>query len=282
MGIKKVKPTTPGRRQATFDDFSDITKNKPEKNLIIIKKQKSGRNNQGKITVRHRGGGAKRYIRIIDFKRNKFDIPAKVASIEYDPNRGARIALLNYIDGEKRYIIAPVGLKVGDQIISSQKKQEMNSGNAMPIQYIPAGVAISCVELEPGQGAKLGRGGGNVLYLMGVEGKYAQIKMPSGEIRLIKKECMCMVGQVSNPDKRLIKLGSAGRKRRLGIRPTVRGSAMNPNDHPHGGGEGNQSIGMKHPKTPWSKPALGVKTRKKGKYSDKLIIQRRKKKRRKK
>jgi len=280
MGIKKVKPITPGRRQASFDDFSDITKKKPEKKLIIIKKKRSGRNAQGKITVRHRGGGAKRYIRVIDFKRDKFNIPARVASIEYDPNRGARIALLNYKDGEKRYIIAPAGLKVGSEIISSKKQTEIKKGNATALKYILAGVAVHNVELEPGRGAKIARGAGNTVYVMGVEGKYAQLKMPSGEIRLVKKDCLCTIGQVSNPDKRLIKLGSAGRKRHLGIRPTVRGKAMNPVDHPHGGGEGNQPIGLKHPKTKWGKPALGVKTRKKGKRSDKLIIRRRKKKRR--
>ncbi len=280
MGIKKIKPITPGLRQATFDDFSDITKTKPEKNLIVIKKRTGGRNAQGKITVRHRGGGAKRYIRIIDFKRDKFDIPAKVAAIEYDPNRGARLALLHYIDGEKRYIIAPVGLRVGEKVLSSQKKIEIKRGNTMPIKYIPAGIAVYNVELEPGRGGKIARGAGNSVQVMGVEGEFAQIKMPSGEIRLIKKECLATVGQASNPDKRLIKLGKAGRKRHLGIRPTVRGSAMNPVDHPHGGGEGNQPIGLKHPKTPWGKPALGVKTRKKGKASDKLIIQRRRKKRR--
>jgi len=280
MGIKRVKPTTPGRRQASFDDFSDITKKKPEKALIKIRKRSGGRNAQGRITVRHRGGGAKRYIRIIDLKRDKFDIPAKVASIEYDPNRGARIALLYYVDGEKRYIIAPANLKVGEEIISSKKQIEIKTGNAMPLQYIPAGIAVYNVELEPGKGGKIARGAGNVIYVMGVEGKYAQIKMPSGEIRLVKKECLCAIGQASNPDKRLIKLGKAGRKRHLGIRPTVRGTAMNPVDHPHGGGEGKQPIGLKHPKTPWGKPALGVKTRKKGKHSDKLIIKRRGKKRR--
>ena len=280
MGIKKVKPITPGRRQILFDDFSDITKKKPEKKLIKIKKRKGGRNVQGKITVRHRGGGAKRYIRIIDFKRGKYDIPAKVASIEYDPNRGARVALLNYADGEKRYIIAPSGLKVGDKIVSSKKQIGIEKGNAMPIKYIPAGMAVYNVELEPGRGGKIARGAGNTVYVMGVEDKYAQLKMPSGEIRLVKKECLCTIGQVSNPDKRLIKLGKAGRKRHMGVRPTVRGTAMNVVDHPHGGGEGKQSIGLKHPKTPWGKPALGVKTRKKGKRSDKLIMQRRKKKRR--
>ena len=280
MGIRTVKPTTPGRRQASFDDFSDITKKKPEKNLIKIKKRRGGRSKQGKITIRHRGGGAKRYIRVIDFKRDKFDVPAKVAAIEYDPNRGARLALLHYADGAKRYIIAPVGLKVGDKIISSKKQVEIKKGNAMLIKFIPAGIAVYNVELEPGQGAKLARGAGNSMYVMGVEGKFAQIKMPSGEIRLIKKECMCTVGQASNPDKRHIKLGKAGRTRHLGIKPTVRGKAMNPVDHPHGGGEGNQPIGLKGPKTKWGRPALGVKTRKKGKRSDRLIIKRRGKKRR--
>lgn len=278
MGIKKVKPTTPGRRGASFDDFLDITKKYPEKRLVIAKKRKGGRNNQGKITIRHRGGGAKRNIRIVDYKRNKFDVPATVASIEYDPNRGARIALLNYADGEKKYIVSPIGLEVGENIVSSQKKIEIKVGNAMPVKYIPAGVAIYNVELVPGWGGQIARGAGNEVSVMGVEGKYAQIKLPSGEIRLVKKECMCTIGQASNPDKRHIKLGSAGRKRHLGIRPTVRGSAMNPVDHPHGGGEGNQSIGLKHPKTPWGKPALGVKTRRKNRPSDKLILKKRKKK----
>jgi len=274
MGIKKVKPTTPGRRGATFDDFSDITKSRPEKNLIIIKKKTGGRNAQGKITVRHRGGGAKRYIRQIDFKRDKFGIPAKVASIEYDPNRGARIALLNYRDGAKRYIVAPIDLVVGEEVSSSKNQIEIKRGNAMPIKYIPAGVAVYNLELEPGRGGRIARGAGNSISVMGVEGKYAQVKIPSGEIRLVNKECLCTIGQVSNPDKRHIKLGMAGRKRHLGIRPTVRGKAMNPVDHPHGGGEGNQPIGLKHPKTPWGKPALGVKTRK-NRYSNKFIIKRR-------
>lgn len=228
--------------------------------------------------MRHRGGGAKRNIRIIDLKRDKFDIEATVASIEYDPNRGARIALLNYADGEKRYIIAPIEVAVGDKLMSSKKLIELKNGNAMPLEFIPAGMAVSCVELEPGGGAKIARGAGNLVYVMGVEGKFAQVKMPSSEIRLIKKTCMCTVGQASNPDKRHITLGSAGRKRHLGIRPTVRGTAMNPVDHPHGGGEGKQPIGMKHPKTPWGKPALGVKTRRKG-PSDKLIMKRRAKRR---
>lgn len=279
MGVKKVKPTTPGRRQAKFDDFSDITKTVSEKRLTVSKKRCSGRNNQGRITIRHRGGGAKRNIRVIDYKRDKFDVEARVASIEYDPNRGARIALLFYVDGDKRYIISPVGLKVDDRVISSDKKIEIKKGNAMPIEFIPAGISVYNIELEPRKGGKIARGAGNSVHVMGIEGKYAQIKMPSGEIRLVKKGCLCTVGQASNPDKRHIKLGSAGRKRHLGIRPTVRGKAMNPVDHPHGGGEGNQPIGLKHPKTPWGKPALGVKTRKLKKGSDKLIIQRRKKKR---
>jgi large subunit ribosomal protein L2 len=279
MAIKKVKPITGGRRQATFADFKDITKSKPEKSLITIKKKFSGRNSSGKITIRHRGGGSKRYIRSVDFKRDKFDIPAKISAIEYDPNRGARLALLVYADGEKRYIIAPVKNSVGDVIISSQKNVDIKPGNAMPIKYIPAGVPVNCIEMVPGEGAKMARGAGNVVTVMGTEGKYAQIKLPSGEIRQINKDCLCTVGQVSNPDKRHIKLGSAGRKRRMGIKPTVRGSAMNPNDHPHGGGEGNQPIGLKHPKTKWGKPAMGVKTRRR-KTSDKLIIKRRSKKRR--
>jgi large subunit ribosomal protein L2 len=276
MSIKKVKPTTPGRRQASFADFSDITKTEPEKKLILIKKKFGGRNSQGKITVRHRGGGSKRYIRIVDFKREKFDIPATIKSIEYDPNRGARIAMAQYADGEKRYVIAPVGMKAGDKIMSSKNLIAIERGNTMPIKHIPAGVAIFNVELEPGRGGKIARGAGNLVQVMGSEGNFVQIKMPSGEIRLIKKECLCTIGQSSNQDKRLIKLGMAGRTRHLGIRPTVRGTAMNPVDHPHGGGEGNQPIGLKHPKTPWGKPALGVKTRKRGKFSDKMIINRRK------
>ncbi|MCU0289825.1 MAG: 50S ribosomal protein L2 [Acidobacteria bacterium] len=278
MGIKKAKPTTPGRRQATFDDFADITTKKPEKNLVFIKKQFAGRNAQGKITVRHRGGGVKRYIRMVDYKRDKYNIPAKVASIEYDPNRGARIALLNYIDGEKRYIIAPVSLAVGNSVISSREQVEIKPGNTMPVKFIPSGVGVYNVELEPGFGGKIARSAGTLISIMGVEGNFAQLKMPSGEIRLVKKECLCTVGQTSNPDRRLIAIGSAGRKRRMGIRPTVRGSAMNPVDHPHGGGEGNQPIGLKHPKTPWGKPALGVKTRIRTKSSNRYIIQRRKRK----
>lgn len=279
MGIKKVKANTPGRREATFDDFKDITKSTPEKRLLIPKKKRGGRNSSGKITVRHQGGGAKRHIRLVDFKRNKHDIEAKVAGIEYDPNRGSRLALLHYADGEKRYIIAPAELKLGDKVMSSAKLIEIKVGNALPLQHIPAGMPVCCVELEPGQGAKIARSAGNIVYVMGVEGKYAQLKMPSGEIRQVKKECLATVGQASNPDHRHISLGKAGRSRHLGIRPTVRGTAMNPVDHPHGGGEGNQSIGLKHPKTIWGKPALGVKTRRKSR-SDRLIISRRSKRQR--
>lgn len=277
MAVKKVKPTTPGRRQMTFDDFKDITKTEPEKNLIIFRKQQAGRNSQGKITVRHRGGGARRFIRIVDFKRDKFDIPAKVASIEYDPSRGARLALLNYVDGEKRYIVAPIGMNVGDMVMSSQKEIGIKPGNAMPLQFIPSGIAVYNVELEPGQGGKIARGAGNSIQIMGVEGKFAQLRMPSKEVRLVKKECLCTIGQVSNPEKKNINYGKAGRMRYKGIRPTVRGTAMNPVDHPHGGGEGNQPIGLKHPKTPWGKPALGVRTRNKKKASSRLIIKRRSK-----
>ncbi len=274
MGIKKVKANTPGRREATFDDFKDVTRVVPEKRLIVIKKKRGGRNSQGKITVRHHGGGSKRYIRLVDFKRDKFNVEATVASIEYDPNRGSRLALLNYADGAKRYIVAPADLNVGDKIMSSKELIEIKTGNALPLQFIPAGMPVCCVELEPGQGAKIARGAGNIVYVMGIEGKYAQLKMPSGEIRQVKKECLCTVGRASNPDHRHVSLGKAGRSRHLGIRPTVRGTAMNPVDHPHGGGEGNQSIGLRHPKTLWGKPALGVKTRRK-RHSDRLIIKRR-------
>ena len=274
MGIKKVKANTPGRREATFDDFKDVTKSTPEKRLVMIRRRRGGRNSSGKIPVRHRGGGAKRYIRLVDFKRDKYDVAAVVATIEYDPNRGARLALLNYKDGAKRYIIAPADLNVGDEIMSSQKLIEIKTGNALPLEFIPAGMPVSCVELEPGQGAKIARGAGNVVYVMGIEGKYAQLKMPSGEIRQVKKGCLCTVGRASNPDHRHVSLGKAGRSRHLGIRPTVRGTAMNPVDHPHGGGEGKQPIGLRHPKTMWGKPALGVKTRRKH-HSDRLIIKRR-------
>ncbi|PIR93332.1 50S ribosomal protein L2 [Candidatus Falkowbacteria bacterium CG10_big_fil_rev_8_21_14_0_10_43_10] len=277
MGIKRVKPTTPGRRGATFDDFSDITVSKPFKRLTKSKRRTSGRNVQGKITIRHRGGGAKRNLRLIDFKQDKFDIPGRIDTIEYDPNRGARIALLCYNDGEKRYIVASDGLKTGDTVVSSQKKIEAKTGYRMPLKYIPIGMEVHNVELKKNAGAQLARGAGNLVKLMSVEGDRAQLKMPSGEIRLVSGDCSATIGKASNPDKRLIKLGKAGRSRYLGIRPTVRGKAMNPVDHPHGGGEGNQPIGLKAPKTPWGKKALGVKTRKKNRPSSRLIIQRRKK-----
>lgn len=275
MAIKKVKPTSPGRRSSTYEDFSDITAKNPERSLLIFRKQHAGRNAQGKITVRHQGGGVKRYIRIIDFKRDKFDIPGVVKTIEYDPNRGPRLALIQYRDGEKRYMIVPAGLAVGMEVISSKKLIEPKVGNAMPLEFIPIGLPIHNVELDPGQGARLARGAGNAVYLMSVEKKYAQVKLPSGEIRLIKKECLGTIGQVGNADRRHVTLGKAGRSRYLGVRPTVRGTAMNPNDHPHGGGEGNQPIGLRHPKTKWGKNAYGVKTRLGKKQSNKLIITRR-------
>lgn len=281
MGIKVYKPTTPGRRKTSVDDFSDITKRKPEKKLIKIKKKTGGRNISGKITVRHRGGGARQYYRLIDYKRDKFDIPATVEAVEYDPNRQARIALLKYQDGEKRYMIVPVDLKIGDQVMSSQKRIDIKVGNRMPLEVMPVGTMIYNIEISPGKGAQLVRSAGSTAKLMAIEGDYATIKMPSSEIRLIPKKSMATIGQVSHPEAMHIRLGKAGRVRHLGIRPTVRGKAMNPVDHPHGGGEGGSPIGLKGPKTPWGKPALGVKTRKESKYSDKFIIQRRKKKKRK-
>lgn len=277
MGIKVYKPITAGRRNSSVDDFSDITRNKPEKKLTAIKRRRGGRNFSGKITVRHKGGGAKKRYRLIDFRRDKYGIPARVASIEYDPNRSARIALLYYKDGEKRYIIAPNGLKIGDEVLSSRKNIEMKIGNAMPLEYIHSASFIHNIELVPEKGGEIARSAGLYAQLMGIEGKYAQLKLPSGEIRLVPKECLAVIGQISNADYRLIRWGKAGRKRHLGIRPTVRGKAMNPVDHPHGGGEGRSPIGLKHPKTPWGKPALGVKTRNRKKSSSKLIIQRRKK-----
>lgn len=275
MGVKRYKPTTPGRRISSVDTFEDVTKTKPEKKLTTNRKKFAGRT-KGKITVRHRGGGAKQRIRIVDFKRTKFDVPAKVAAIEYDPNRGARLALLHYADGAKAYMIAANGLKVGDTIISSQKKGEIQTGNRFPLQFIPAGMPIYNIELKPGKGGQIVRGAGTSAQLMAVDGSYATIKLPSGEVRMVPKTCMATIGQTSNPDRRLIRWGKAGRKRHRGWRPTVRGKAMNPVDHPHGGGEGGSPIGLKHPKTPTGKPALGVKTRRK-KASDKLIIKRRRK-----
>lgn len=275
MGVKRYKPTTPGRRLSSVDDFADVTKTSPEKKLTIKKKQHAGRT-KGKITVRHRGGGAKRRIRIVDYKRDKFDVPATVAAIEYDPNRGARLALLHYADGEKRYMVAAKDLKVGDVVVSSQTRGEIQTGNRFKLEDIPTGMTIYNIELKPGKGGQIVRGAGTAAQLMAVEGSYATIRLPSGEVRMVLKTCMATLGQTSNPDRRLIRWGKAGRTRHRGIRPTVRGKAMNPVDHPHGGGEGRNSIGLKQPKTPTGKPALGVKTRRK-KASNKLIIQRRKK-----
>mgnify|MGYP000981829378 CR=1 FL=1 len=274
MGIKKYNPYTPSRRQMTSSTFEEITKTTPEKSLVVSLKKHSGRNNQGKITVRHRGGGVRTKYRIIDFKRNKDGVPARVASIEYDPNRTANIALLHYADGEKAYILAPNGLKVGDKIMNGENA-EIRVGNALPLQFIPVGTTIHNIEMKPGKGGQLVRSAGTAAQLMAKEGKYATIKLPSGETRLIPITCRATIGQVGNLDHELINIGKAGRKRHMGIRPTVRGSVMNPNDHPHGGGEGKAPIGRPGPSTPWGKPALGFKTRKKNKPSNKLIIRRR-------
>ncbi len=274
MAIKKYNPTSPARRNMTVSTFEEITKSEPEKSLVEILKSKAGRNNYGKITVRHQGGGHKRQYRIIDFKRNKDDILATVASIEYDPNRSANIALLNYADGEKRYIIAPNGLKVGDTVISSEKA-DIKVGNTLPLGSIPTGTIIHNIELKAGKGGQLVRSAGNSAQLMAKEGNYAQVRLPSGEVRMIRVECKATIGQIGNLDHENIRLGSAGRKRHMGWRPTVRGSAMNPVDHPHGGGEGRSPIGRPGPVTPWGKPTLGYKTRDKKKASNKFIVKKR-------
>ena len=273
MGIKVYKPTTAGRRKSSVQTFDDVTAKKPTKRLTKAKKQMAGRSG-GKIAVRHRGGGNRRHVRVIDWKADKFEIPANVQTIEYDPNRGARIALVAYADGEKRYILAPNGLEVGMTIMNSKKKGDPKPGNRFPLELIPEGMSIYNVELQPGRGGQIVRGAGTNATLLAVEGELATIKLPSGEVRMVAKTCMASIGNVSNPDWRLIRWGKAGRTRHRGIRPTVRGKAMNPVDHPHGGGEGRNSIGLKRPKTPTGKPALGVKTRKK-KPSDKFIIRRR-------
>ncbi len=278
MGIRAYKPTTPGRRGMTVSDFAEITKSKPERSLLRPLHKRAGRNFRGKITVRRRGGGHKRRYRIIDFKRDKFDIPARVEAIEYDPNRSARIALLLYADGERRYIIAPLGLEVGDTVVSGPNV-EPRVGNALPIARIPQGTLIHNIELYPGRGGQLVRSAGTAAQIIAKEGKYAQVRLPSGEIRLILQQCMATVGQVSNPEHSLIKLGKAGRRRWLGGRPRVRGSAMTPRDHPHGGGEGRAPIGLPGPKTPWGKKALGKRTRH-NKRTDKYIVRRRTSKRR--
>jgi len=279
MPLKHYRPTTSGKRLATVDTFEDITKTSSEKSLRVIKKKTGGRNAQGRITVRHRGGGVKQYIRIIDYKQDRFDIPATVRAIEYDPNRSARIALVVFEDGVKRYLIAPQNLKVGDMILSSQGKLKPKLGNRMPLEHIPVGVSVYNIELSSGKGGQLVRSAGTLAQIMAIQGDYAHIKLPSGEVRLIRKGCMATVGEVSNPDRRHIRLGKAGRMRLLGIRPTVRGKVMNPVDHPHGGGEGRNPIGLKHPKTPWGKPALGVPTRR-NKRSNRFIVSARKRRKR--
>lgn len=276
MGIKSFKPTSPAVRHMTVSTFEEITKTKPEKSLTVALKKHSGRNNSGKITVRHRGGGSKRKYRIIDFKRTKDDIPATVSAIEYDPNRSANIALLVYADGEKRYILAPNNLTVGTKVFSGPTS-DIKPGNTLPIQNIPVGTLIHNIELKPGKGGQLVRSAGMSAQLMAKEGSYSQVRLPSGEVRMIRTECRATIGQVGNLDHENITIGKAGRKRHMGIRPTVRGSVMNPNDHPHGGGEGRTSVGMASPVTPWGKPALGYKTRKKNKASDKYIVKPRKK-----
>ncbi|MFC2052602.1 50S ribosomal protein L2 [Chloroflexota bacterium] len=273
MAIKVYRPTSPGRRGMTGATFEEITKDKPEKSLLLPLKKRAGRNSQGRITVRHRGGGAKRRLRIIDFRRDKAGVPGRVAAIEYDPNRSARIALIYYADGEKRYILAPVGVKV-DDIIKSGSDAEVRPGNALPLKLIPSGTLVHNVELRKGSGGQLVRSAGMVAQVVAKEGEYALVRLPSGEARRIRLDCMATIGQVGNVDNQGVKLGKAGRKRWLGWRPTVRGSAMSPRDHPHGGGEGRSPIGMPGPKTPWGKPALGYKTRK-PKASDRMIIKRR-------
>lgn len=275
MGIKKYTAYTPSRRNMTGSDFAEITKSTPEKSLIVSKKNTAGRNAQGKITVRHRGGGSRRKYRIIDFKRNSKDnIPAKVIAVEYDPNRTANIALICYADGAKSYILAPAGLEVGQTVMSGEHA-EARVGNCLPLALIPIGAEIHNIELYPGKGAQLARAAGMTAQLMAKEGKYATLRLPSGEMRMVPINCRATIGSVGNGDHSLINLGKAGRKRHMGIRPHVRGSVMNPNDHPHGGGEGRAPIGRPGPCTPWGKPALGLKTRKKNKHSNKLIVRRR-------
>lgn len=275
MGIKKYNPTSPARRQMTVSTFEEITTNEPEKSLTATLKKNAGRNSYGRITVRHRGGGERRLYRIIDFKRDKDGVAAKVTTIEYDPNRSANIALLVYSDGEKRYIIAPLGLQVGDSVVSGAEA-DIKIGNALPISNIPVGTTIHNIELNPGKGGQLVRAAGNGAQLMAKEGKYGQVRLPSGEVRLVRLECKATIGQIGNIEHENISYGKAGRTRHMGIRPTVRGSVMNPNDHPHGGGEGKAPVGRSGPVTPWGKPALGLKTRKKKNSNDKFIIKRRK------
>ena len=273
MAIKKYKPTTPGRRGMTVTDYSELSKVEPEKSLLAPLKNHSGRNSYGRITVRHRGGKQRRKYRIIDFKRNNFGVEGTVKTLEYDPNRSAHIALIEFVDGDKRYILAPVGLKVGDKVIAGPDA-DIKPGNALPLQNIPDGTVIHNIELYPGKGAQLVRSAGNSAQLMAKEGKYALVRLPSGELRNVPASCMATIGQVGNVDHENVNLGKVGRKRHMGIRPTVRGSVMNPCDHPHGGGEGKSPIGRPSPVTPWGKPTMGHKTRKKHKQSDKFIVKR--------
>ena len=273
MPIKKYKPTSPGRRQMTVLTFGELTTDKPERSLLEPNRKKAGRNNMGRISVRHQGGGQKRYYRVIDYKRNKDGIPAKVATLEYDPNRSANIALLHYADGEKRYILAPLGLSVGNTVLSGADV-DIKPGNTLPMRNIPTGTLLHNIELHPGRGGQMVRSAGGSAQLMAKEGDYAHVRMPSGEVRLVHLNCRATIGQVGNLDHENVSIGKAGRNRLLGIRPTVRGSAMNPVDHPHGGGEGRPPIG-RNPVTPWGKPALGAKTRHKKKASDKMIVKRR-------
>lgn len=275
MAVKKYKPVTPGQRGMTGYSFDEVTKTKPERSLIVSLRKTGGRNMYGRITVRHQGGGHKRFLRLIDFKRDKLGVPARVAAIEYDPNRTARLALLHYADGEKRYILAPVGLKVGDSIVSGPLA-DIRPGNSLPISSIPVGTLVHNIEVKQGKGGQLVRSAGTAAQLLAKEGDYAQIRMPSGEVRLVLQTCYATIGQVGNLEHSNIKLGKAGRKIHLGIRPTVRGTAMSPRDHPHGGGEGRQPVGMPGPKSPWGKPTRGYKTRK-NKQTDKYIVKRRSK-----
>jgi large subunit ribosomal protein L2 len=276
MAVKLYQPTTPGRRHAGVLT-RELTKKEPEKRLVRGSKKTGGRNNTGRITVRHRGGGAKRLLRMVDFKRDKFDIAARVAALEYDPSRTANLALLHYTDGDKRYIVAPEGLKVGEQVISSKKNVEIRLGNRLPLKFVPPGLQVHDVELTPGKGGVMVRSAGSACTIMSFDNGLARLKLPSGEVRSVDENCLVTIGQVSNVEHVNVRLGKAGRRRHLGFRPTVRGKAMNPVDHPHGGGEGHNPIGMKHPKTPWGKPALGVPTRRAHRASNRFIISRRKK-----
>jgi large subunit ribosomal protein L2 len=275
MAVKKYKPVTPGMRDMTGYTFEEITKSTPERSLLVMRQGRGGRNAQGRVTVRHRGGGSRRFIRLVDFKREKHGIPAKVAAVEYDPNRTARLALLFYADGEKRYIIAPLDLKVGDTVMSGPNA-EIRPGNSLPVSNIPIGTLIHNIEIKEGKGAQMVRSAGGAAQLLAKEGDFAQIRMPSGEVRLIHQVCYATIGQVGNLDHSNVKLGKAGRKRHMGIRPTVRGTAMSPRDHPHGGGEGRQPVGLPGPKSPWGKPTLGKKTRR-NKKTDQYIVRRRNK-----